>query len=78
MNDMVQVKKASKYGRYFLFLVLASLVSFIWPSKNDGQSSILPTVPQAHADVPTGGDGGDSDDGGDCDNSDTGDGSDCY
>lgn len=50
---MIQVKKASKYGKYFLFLALASLVSLMWPSKNE-QSSVLPTVPQAHADVPSG------------------------
>ncbi len=69
---MVQVKKMSKYGKYFLVIALASVVSFIWPSKNSGQSSLLPTVPQAHADVPggsipdPGGDGGgDGDD--DCD-----------
>jgi len=66
---MVQVKKAIKYGKYFVFLALASAVSFIWPSKDSVQSSLLPTIPQAHADVPTSSDSDsdcDCDDGGDC------------
>jgi len=66
---MVQVKKISKYGKYFVFLVLVSAVSFIWPSKDSVQSSLLPSIPQAHADVPTG-DSGDSDD---CDGDGDGD-----
>ena len=64
---MVQVKKATKYGKYFLFLALASAVSFMWSSKQ-GQNTLLPTVPHAQADVPTGtgtGDG-DCDSAGDC------------
>lgn len=67
MNNMIQVKKASKYGKYFLLLAAASIVSFMWSSKS-GHSSILPAVPQAHADVPSDygfGDGND-DDGADC------------
>ena len=70
---MVQVKKVTKYGKYFVFLALASVVALVWPSKS-GQNSFVPTVPQAQADVPVGsdtssdGDGdGDCDDGGDCD-----------
>ncbi|MDP2664477.1 MAG: hypothetical protein Q8O97_00685 [bacterium] len=66
---MVQVKKATKYGKYFLFLAVASMVTFIWSSKSS-QSSFLPTVPHAQADVPGGSDTSSDDgcdDGGDCD-----------
>ena len=46
------MKKISKYGKYFVFLALASAVSFVWSSKDSVQSSLLPSIPQAHADVP--------------------------
>ncbi len=62
---MVQIKKASKYGKYFFFLVLASVISFVWPSKNNGQTGISPSIPHAHADVPPRDHQSDSDDAGD-------------
>ncbi len=75
---MVQVKKASKYGKYFLFLALTFVVSLVWSSKNEqgGQSNILPPVPHAYADVPGSAGTGSSDDGGgggggDCDDGDS-------
>jgi hypothetical protein len=67
---MVQVKKASKYGKYFFFLMVAAIVSFFWPSKS-GHTALTPSVPHAFADAPSGGiDSGDCDGGGgdgDCD-----------
>ena len=50
---MVQVKKATKYSKYFVLLALASVISFIWPNANkSGHIAIQPAIPQAHADVP--------------------------
>ena len=48
---MVLVKKLSKYAKYLLFFVLASVVSFLWPSK-DGQTGPVVIAPHAHADAP--------------------------
>lgn len=69
---MVQIKKITKYSKYFLFLAVASLASFVLAERSGGSLSDIPyggVVPVVYADVP----GGDGDAGaGDCDAGDAG------
>jgi len=69
----VRVKKVTKYSKYFLFLAIASVASWVSFERSAGTLVDVPhggTVPVVNADVPSdgGGGGGSSDsDGADCD-----------
>jgi len=70
---MLTLKTVLKYGKFFLFLALASMAALAWPGRST-HTSVVPDVIVVHADVPgsggegegEGGGGGDCDGGGDC------------
>ena len=66
---MLTLKTVLKYGKFFFFLALASMVALAWPGRST-HTSVIPDVIVVHADVPYGGtsdsSSDDCDGGGDC------------
>ena len=61
---MLTLKTVLKYGKFFFFLALASMVALAWPGRST-HTSVIPDVIVVQADV-RGGSTSDSSDGG-CD-----------